>query len=214
MKKIILIIAVSIALFSCENDDYLVDGGISESNVGTTTMDYIKSHPQLDTMAILIERAGLTSQVNGASTLFVANNVSVKRYVNKVLAELRETDPEAEFTIDNIHQDTLTKYMGAYVFTEILERDNLVKEGKVYTGVNGDKRRLSLEPDLNSYSSQLSSPPEYVYYTIKGGDDWDDWEKITDDTRIIVRTSNLISTNGVIHVLQGSHTLFNYKRPN
>ena len=214
MKKIVLMFVVITALFSCQNDNYLVDGGISDGHVGTTTMEYLKSHPQLDTMAILIERAGLADEVNGATTLFVANNVSIRRYVDKVLAELRESDPEAEFTIDDIPQDTLTKYMGAYIFPEILERKDLVKEGKIYTGINGDERRISLEPDLGSYSSQLSDPPEYVYYTIKGGDEWDDWEKIVDDTRVIVRTSNLISTNGVIHVLQGSHTLFNYKRPN
>lgn len=214
MKKIIIMIAVVFALFSCNNDNYLVDGGVSDGNVGTTTMEYIKSHPQLDTMAILLKRAGLAEEVNGATTLFVANNVSIRRYVNKVLAELRKEDPEAKYTIDDIPLDTLTKYMGAYVFPEVLERKDLVKEGVIYTALNGDERRLSLEPDLGSYSSQLSSPPEYVYYTIKGGDDWDDWKKITDDTKVIVRTSNLITTNGVIHVLQGSHTLFNYTSPN
>jgi hypothetical protein len=210
MKKIILIIAICLSLFSCKNNDYLVDGGISDGNVGTTTMEFIKSHPQLDTMAILLEHAGLADKVNGATTLFVANNVSIRRYINKVLSELREENPKAKFTINDIPTDTLTKYMGAYVFNKILKRENLVKEGKIYTAINGEERRISLEPNSNSYKNQLSSPPEYVYYTLKGGDSWDDWKHIDDDTRVIVRTSNLISTNGVIHVLQGSHTLFNY----
>lgn len=210
MKKIILIIAVVVALFSCEKDNYLIDGGISDANVGTTTMDFIKSHPQLDTMAILLERAGLADQVNGNSTLFVPNNVSIRRYTDKVVTELRKVDPLAQYTISDIPTDTLSKYLGAYVFAEKITRADMVKEGKIYTAVNGEMRRISLEPDVNSYANELSSPPEYVYYTYKGGDTWDDWDDIDDDTRIIIRTSNLISTNGVIHVLQGSHTLFDY----
>lgn len=214
MKKIFLIVAIAITLFSCEDDSYLVDGGISDGHVGMTTMEYLKSHPQLDTMAILLERAGLADEVNGTSTLFATNNVSVRNYTNKVLADLREEDPLAEYGIDDIPTDTLIKYMGAYVFAEALERDDLVKEGVIYTGVNGEQRRLSLVPDINSYSDFLSAPPEYVYYTTKVGDEWDEWDNIRDDLSVIVRTSNLISTNGVIHVLQGGHTLFNYERKN
>lgn len=212
MKNIFLILILAIALFACENDDYLVDGGISDGNVGMSTMDFLKSHPQLDTMAILLERAGLADEVNGASTLFSVNNLSVKNYTDKVLADLREDDPLAEYGIDDIPTDTLIKYMGAYVFPEVITRDDMVKEGVIYKGVNGEERRISLEPDLGSYSNELSSAPEYVYYTIKEGDDWDDWDQVVNDTRVIIRTSNLISTNGVIHVLQGSHTMFNYKR--
>lgn len=213
MKKLILIITVGFAFFACEQDDYLVDGGISDAFVNMTTMDFIKTHPQLDTMAILIERAGLADEVNGTSTLFVANNVSVRRYVDKILADLREEDPLAEYTINDIPNDTLTKYMGGYLFAERITREDMIKEGKIYTAVNGEQRRISLEPQLDGetgYGDQLSSAPEYVYYTYKNGDEWDEWDAVNNDTRVIVRTSNIISTNGVIHVLQGSHILFNY----
>ena len=211
MKNLLLIVAVVCVLFSCE-DDYIVDGGTSESFVGTSTMEFLKAHAQLDTMAILLERAGLADEVNGSTTLFVANNLSIRNYVDAELAELRETDPLAEFTIDDIPTDTLKKYMGGYVFAEKIAREDMSKEGKIYTTVNGETRRISLEPDLNSYNDELSSPPEYVYFTYKKGEEWDEWDDIEDDTRVIVRTSNLISTNGVIHVLQGTHVLFNRKK--
>ncbi|MGQ7868418.1 fasciclin domain-containing protein [Sunxiuqinia sp. sy24] len=213
MKKLILIVAVVFALFSCEQNDYLVDGGVSDAKVEMTTMEFIKSHPQLDTVAILIDRAGLADEVNGNSTLFVANNLSVRRYVDKVLTELRKEDPLAEYTINDIPTDTLTKYMGGYIFPERITRDDLVKEGAIYTAINGEQRRISLEPQLDGetgYGDQLSSAPGYVYYTYKDGDEWDEWDNVTNDTRVIVRTSNIISTNGIIHVLQGSHTLFNF----
>lgn len=205
---------IAIIFASCKNDDYLIDGGISDANVGTSTLAYLKSHPQLDTFAILIERAGLEDKVNSESTVFVANNRSINRYIDIILTELREEDPAAKYNIDSIPQDILTKYMGSYIFDGRITRDDLKKEGKVYTSSNGEVRRISLEPVLSgeiSYGDNLSNPPKYVYLTYKGGDDWDRWDDITDDTKIIIRTSNLISTNGVIHVLQGTHVLFNTK---
>ncbi len=210
MKRILLIIAVVFVLFSCEKDEYLIDGGISDANVGTTTLEFLKSHNQLDTLAILLERAGLGDDVNGATTLFAPNNRSIVRYVDAILTEMREIDPQAEYSVSDIPTDTLTKYLGAYIFSEKIKREDMTKTGKVYTAINGDERRISLEPSLTSYSSQLSEPPEYVYYTYKEGLDWDDWDNVVDDVKILVRTSNLVSTNGVIHVLQGTHTLFNY----
>uniref|UniRef100_UPI003217A72E fasciclin domain-containing protein n=1 Tax=uncultured Draconibacterium sp. TaxID=1573823 RepID=UPI003217A72E len=214
MKKIILILIAAVALFACENDDYLVDGGVSDPNVGTTTLNFLKSHEQLDTFAILIERAGLADEIDGNTTVFVANNVSINRYLDEVLTELRETDPLAEYTINDIPVDTLSKYMGAYIFNEKITRDDMTKEGTVYTAINGMERRISLEPVLAGeigYGDNLSDAPEYVYYTYKYGEEWDEWDALDDDTKVIVRTSNLLSTNGVIHVLQGSHTLFDYE---
>ncbi|WP_289054571.1 fasciclin domain-containing protein [Carboxylicivirga marina] len=210
MKKILLIIGVLVTLLSCEEGEYLIDGGISDPQLGMTTYDYLKSHHQLDTLALLIERGGFIDEVNGASTLFAPNNLSIKNYVEEILLEMLETDPDAEFTVDDIPVETIQAYLGAYIFPEILTRDDLTKEGVIYQAINGEERRLSLEP-YEQYGDELSQKPEYVYYTYKVGDDWDPWNGITDDKTVVVRTSNLISTNGVIHVLQGSHVLFNYE---
>ncbi|MFV0345887.1 MAG: fasciclin domain-containing protein [Bacteroidales bacterium] len=214
MKNLLIIFIIALVFTSCNNDDYLIDGGVSNAEVGKSTLTYLKSHPQLDTFAILLDRAGLASTVEGETTVFVANNLSINRYVDAILTELREEDPTATYTIDDIPQDTLKKYMGGYIFEGKITREDLKKEGKVYTALNGEQHRLSLEPVSSgriSYSGNLSNPPEYVYFTYKGGSDWDAWDKISDDTKIIIRTSNLISTNGMIHVLQGTHVLFNYK---
>lgn len=214
MKKIILIIAVFIGLYSCTQEDYLVDGGVSDNNVNMTTFDFLKSHYQLDSLAILIEKAGLVQEVNGSTTLFAPNNQSINNYVKKVLSKMRELDPKAEFSFKDIPMDTIKKYMGGYIFNEKLRRENLTKEGKVYTAINGEIRRISLEPVIESYKDFLTIPPAYVYFTYKNGDSWDDPDQIVDDKKIVVRTSNLISTNGVIHVLQGDHVLFNYDPEN
>lgn len=209
MKKYIYILAISFGLISCITDDYLVDGGISSGEVGSDTFTFLQSHPHLDTLALLIERAGLIEEVNGENTLFAPNNLSIQKYVDEVLAEMRQEDAEAEFTVNDIPLDTLQKYMGGYIFPGRITRDDMSADGDILTALNGEQRRISLEP-REEYTDQLSSFPEYVFFTYKNGDVWDDWDNILDDDVIIVRTSNLVSTNGMIHVLQGDHILFNY----
>lgn len=213
MKNIVIILITVVVLYSCDKDgNYLTDGGLSNPEVGTTTMEFFKSHEQLDTLALLIERAGMIDEFNGNNTVFAPNNLSIRNFLNSRLEELRRSNPQAEYSINDIPLDTLTKYMGGYIISGKIKREDMKKEqGKIYTAVNGEERRISLEPTAN-YGGELDSRPEYVYFTYKQGDDWDKWDDIKDDNKVVVKTSNLISTNGVIHVLQGGHTLFNYKK--
>lgn len=215
MKNIIYysVLLVALIFSSCSNDNYLVDGGISDPNIGTDTFSFLQEHSQLDTLAILIERADLVDEVNGENTLFAPNNLSIKNYINTILSDLRQIDPEAEYTINDIPKDTLDKYLGGYIFPGKITRDDMSEQGDILTALNSEERRISLEP-VDQYTGNLSEYPEYVFYTYKVGEEWDVWNAIDDDIKIQVRTSNLLSTNGVIHVLQGSHTLFNYRSPN
>ncbi|WP_186757691.1 fasciclin domain-containing protein [Echinicola salinicaeni] len=209
MKKYIYILVISLGFISCIDEDYLEDGGVSSPYVGSDTYTFLKSHSQLDTLALLIERADLIDEVNGENTLFAPNNLSIQKYVNAVLADMREEDAEAEFTVNDIPMDTLQKYMGGYIFPGKITREDMTMEGEILTALNGEQKRISLEP-REEYTNQLSSFPEYVFFTYKNGEEWDEWDSIDDDDVVIVRSSNLLSTSGVIHVLQGTHILFNY----
>ncbi|MCK0158040.1 fasciclin domain-containing protein [Cellulophaga sp. F20128] len=218
MKNTLLILITLVFLSSCDSDNtYLEDGGLSVAKVDMSTVDFFRSHDQLDTLAILIENAGMEDLFNGSNTVFAPNNLSIRNYILSNLAELRETDPLAEFGLNDIPMDTLTKYMGGYVFDGKIKRENMTQEGQIYTAKNGEDRRLSLEP-VAAYTSQLEEYPEYVYFTYKVGTDWDAWDSnIQDedekDRKFQIRTSNIESNNGIIHVLQGSgHTLFGYTR--
>ena len=213
--KTLLILIRRCGLDSCANDDYLVDGGIANQNVNMSTYDFLKSNKQLDTLALLIKRAGMIDVVNAKSTtLFAPNNASIKKYVNIIWDEKLKLDPTATFTINDIPEADLKVMLGNYIFDQTLDRSKLVKAGKVYITHNGEERLLSLEP-VEQYKDQLDNFPEYVYYTFKVGDNWDPTDAISDDVKeadrkTVVRTSNLLSTNGVIHVLQGDHIFSNY----
>ena len=208
--KYISIIIVLFSLYSCSNDDYLIDGGLANPNIGMSTYDFLKSHKQLDTLALLIEKAGMIDEVNARSTtLFAPNNLSIKNYIYY----MRIVEENQNYGINDIPVEDLKEMLGGYIFDQSLDRSKLVKEGKIYIAHNGEERLLSLIP-VEAYESQLDQFPEYVYYTFKGEDDY--WganpneDGNNDDVNTVVRTSNLISTNGVIHVLQGTHHFSNY----
>lgn len=208
--KYISIIIVLFSLYSCSNDDYLIDGGLADPNVGKSTYDFLKSHKQLDTLALLIEKAGMIDVVNAKSTtLFAPNNLSIKNYIYY----MRNIEENQDYGIDNIPVEDLKVMLGGYIFNQSLDRSKLVKEGKIYIANNGEEILLSLRP-VDQYGDQLDEFPEYVYYTFKGEDDYwgdnPDEGGYNDDVNTVVRTSNLISTNGVIHVLQGTHSFSNY----
>jgi hypothetical protein len=210
MKNTILLLITLFSLYSCSSEDYLVDGGIADQNVGMSTYDFLKSNKQLDTLALLINKAKMIDVVNAESTtLFAPNNLSIRLYVNAILAQKRKADPTANFTVNDITEAELKVMLGDYVFDQVLDRSKLIKQGKIYMTHNGEERLLSLEP-VEEYTGQLDDFPEYVYYTFKVGADWDPTDDIVDDKKTVVRTSNLVSTNGIIHVLQGNHIFSNY----
>ena len=208
--KYIAIIIVLFSMYSCSNDSYLIDGGLANQNVGMSTYDFLKSHKQLDTLALLIQRADMIDVVNAKSTtLFAPNNLSIKNYIYY----MRIIEENQNYGINDIPVEDLKDMLGGYIFDESLDRSKLIAEGKVYIAHNGEERKLSLIP-VEEYKDQLDEFPEYVFYTFKGLDDYwgpnPDEDNENDDIQTIVRTSNLISTNGVIHVLQGTHHFSNY----
>lgn len=126
---------------------------------------------------------------------------------------MRNIEENQDYGIDDIPVEDLKVMLGGYIFNQSLDRSKLVKEGKIYIANNGEEILLSLRP-VDQYGDQLDEFPEYVYYTFKGEDDYwgdnPDEDGYNDDVNTVVRTSNLISTNGVIHVLQGTHSFSNY----
>jgi hypothetical protein len=214
MKKIVILTIILFGLYSCSNNDYLVDGGVASQNVNMSTYDFLKSNKQLDTLALLIQKADMIGVVNAKSTtLFAPNNNSIKEYI--YLMQLYYDNQD--YSINDIPVADLKVMLGNYIFDQTLDRSKLVKQGKVYITHSGEERLLSLEP-TEQYTGQLDNLPEYVYYTFKVGDNWDPTDAISDDVneadkKTVVRTSNLLSTNGVIHVLQGDHIFSNYIEP-
>lgn len=214
MKKILYILLLSIGVGACTNDDYLVDGGQANPNVNMTTYDYLRSNRLFDTLVMMIDMAGLKDKVNESGTFYVPTNYAIGNYIAEELAMRKKLDAEAVYTFDSIPRtefDSLQMYM----FSERLTRDDLAKEGEIYTSFAGKEFKLSKEPE-DAYQDDLVIKPEYLYFINKVGKQFDSYDDTVNgnvassekDQRVLIQTSGLITTTGVVHVLQNKHTLF------
>ncbi len=216
MKYIILLFCTGL-IFSCTNDDYLTDGGKANPYVNMTTYDYLKSNPLFDTLVMAIDIAGLQEEVNAAGTFYAPTNFSLNEYIRDELELRKRLDADAVYTFDSI---PVTEFdsIRMYLFAETITRDSLTKEGRVYTSMAGIDFKLSKEPQ-DAYQDDLVIKPEYLFFIKKIGSDFDSYEDTVNDNvatkekdeRIRVQTSGIITTTGIIHVLQNNHKFIFHK---
>ena len=228
MKRysIILLSLFFLAFFACQEDDYLIDGGVHSPHVDMTTFDFIKSHQELDTFAYLIERAGLQDVVNNPGvTLFACTDYSVRIYLRMINNYRHLSDPDApEFTVDSIPLSSLDS-LRMYIIEQEVVREDLSKEGTIYRTNYNDSAKIYLTPmdEVHygyAFSDFMRELPEIIWYSRKRGNDFDAWDfnpitiadeeeraKETDD-KSKTRTSGIITKTGIVHVLDGMHPMF------
>lgn len=215
MKHLLYCLVILFSMNACNTDDYLIDGGTANPNVKMTTYDYLKSNPLFDTLVIAIDRAGLKDLVNSNITFYVPTDFTISTYVNKELVFRQGFDPMAKYTFDSIPVANLRDSLKMYMFPNQLLRDSLTKEGEIYTSLLGHRFNLVKQP-VDAYGDFIVDKPEYLFFIDKKGDRFDTFDEYTNqtlptteyDTRIRVQTSGIITTTGVVHVLENSHTLF------
>ena len=202
---------------SCTKDDYINDGGVHQAKVNMTTYDYLASHPKFDSLVRIIDRANLKDLVNSDITFYATTNWGVADYVSAKKQEriVELGDENISFTIDDIDPKRLDS-LKIYMFKGKVEREQLNVNGAYYPSLfgpmNGVRFQLGLRRtrDYSSYVDYV----DYLYYTkVRGTLDSEEANQnaipeAERDVRVDVQTSGIITTTGVIHVLQGSHRLF------
>lgn len=222
MKSIIasiLILAAASSLVSCKKDDYKVDGGVHNPKVNMTTYDFLKSKPQFSSLVHLIDRAGLKDAVNGKITFFACTNYSVDeferaRYYRKA-KELN--DDNIKHTLDSLPLQEIKDSLKMYIYDGDLGRDKLTLEGKFYQNQLGAIPNVSFYIKLRRATDRYGQYLNYVDYvnftkvigtrdaTVADQTTIPDTEK---DMSYDCQTSGIITTTGIIHVMDDWHRLF------
>lgn len=213
MKHILYLAVVLLCFSACNNDDYLLDGGKADPEVHMTTYDFLKSKSLFDTLVLAIDKAGLKDVVNSKITFYAPTNFSFKKYVDKELEYRRGFDPEAQFSFDSIPTEIFRDSLQMYMFERVLTRDSLDKAGKICTSRIGRQFKLSNEPE-EVFTDILVEPVGFLYFINKRGnrfDSYDERNSVADkekDTRERIQTSGIITTTGIVHVINNAHILF------
>ncbi len=211
-----------LGFISCEKD-YILGGDLHDPNVNMTTYDYLKSHPQhlFDTILIIVDAAGMKDVINGDVTFFAPTNYCFNTFCKNMEAYYHETDENLKFNLDSLldrySKEELREMMGGYIVQEKLTYDKLTQAGKMYPTMGKDDKKPASryvsyeEVDQYTVPGVISTKPKYVFYTqIVGDKDVNGKDPSGDDDlndhRIQVQTSGILTTNGVIHVLQNTHS--------
>ena len=219
MKSILIkVLTIACIFTSCQKDDYKADGGVSSPNVHMTTYDFLKSHGKFDSLVRIIDHAGIKDIVNANVTLFATTDYGIRDYVSAKKQEkiVQVGDENISFSITDIPAKELRDSMMIYLFDGKINRDNLTTEDKFFESKFGNIPDVRFNIKLRrtrDYSSYLNYV-DYLNFTkvIKSLDaDEPDYNAIPNeeiDRSFDCQTSGLISTTGVIHVLDNSHRLF------
>ena len=213
-----LFILILIASFTSCKKSYLDDGGKSDPHVNMTTYDYLKSQPLFSDLVHLIDRAGLKETVNGKITFFATTNYGVEDYL-KAMKQRRSIelgDENITYTLDSIPLVNLDS-LKTYMFEGAINRDQMTLEGKLYDSKFGSipnvQYLIRLVRTFDSNYTPYVDHVDYVTYTkVYGTRD----DKVLDPTTIppdqvdvgvTCQTSGIITTTGIVHVLDGFHRL-------
>lgn len=205
-----------LCLSSCQKD-YKKGGEVSDPHVNMTTYDFLKSKPQFSSLVKLIDRAGLKDAINGNVTFFATTNYGVDDYLkamkNKRAIELN--DENITYTLDSIPLWRLDS-LKTYIFDGKINREDMTVKGKYYPSQFGAIPNVQFRINLDriyQYTNYVDYVDYVVYSKVIGTLDEDvlDPTSIPDDQVDKVsycQTSGIITTNGIVHVLEGYHRLF------
>jgi hypothetical protein len=222
MKKIIYALLLLITVYSCQ--DNLIDGGVNSANVNKTTVEYLRSNAKFDTVMILFEKAGLLDQLNKPNTtVIVPTDYSVNLYIQQIQAQKRseQDDENLKYTFKDLMNDfdLFKDSLKMYVLPQRITRTELAAstggliETKSLLGNNVEVSLLATK----LYTEWLpNSDVKLIHYkSVINGLDPADINAVpveNQDVDNICQTTGILTTTGVLHVLEDTHSLFFNKR--
>ena len=200
INKILLVAIGFIACFaqSCQ-EDYYFDGGSASPELNMSTYDFITSREEFSMAKFIIDKdEELKVSINTqGNTVFVPRNKNIEGYIG----QMAWGDQQFEhFEADRI--EIMVKAMKQYVFAETLRSEDAPSLGKAEV-ISIAKDTLNIYKLQSPYNGVQSAGPEFLYL---------DKKLVNPKTKEVVfrvgkiNSSNLVSTNGMVHVMDYYHT--------
>jgi hypothetical protein len=219
-KTVAIIAVLLVSVWSCKKS-YTIGGSLFKAQVDMTTYDYLKTNHLFDTLVIMIDAAGLKDELNQAGTFFAVTNYTIRNYVNAkaVVAQLAANNENLIYTFDSLDLPSLKDSLRSYMFHDRITRDNIGQIGKLETANDGEVRLIQLRSTTDyTNSSVFITDPEYIYFSkmvaLPGypiPTDSTGIRQLSPDqlTLVLCQTTGILTTTGVLHVLNNQH-VFNF----
>lgn len=194
-------------LAACKKDDYFKDGGLQNGKLNVNTYEFLQSNPvYFDTVVAIVEAAGMKDMLSKENvTFFAPHNFSILKAMNMLNAVRYGLNQDSLHIADipaEIWQQYLLRYTfrDRYLLKDIARRDSRMLQvypGQYLESAGGYIMNLGVQ--FSDYSGTKDVGPRMVQITDVG--DFANPVNITNN----VGTSDIQTTNGVVHMLDGNH---------
>jgi len=205
-------------LGSCKKD-YLTGGSLHQEVTPLNNIDYLKSNSfkLFDTAVVVIEKLGLTAQVNSAKTFFAFTDYSVLNMINLRLQQKQQVNPLATYTLDslisNINEDSVRQYI-LNETVELKTAPELVPA--TYTSAGNTTMGVLKQVQTNATYLERTQAPTYLLFFVKVRGALDQ-PGVTppvnqNDITVQCQTTGIKTSNGAttMHVLVNPHTFVRF----
>jgi hypothetical protein len=206
-------------VFCASCDDHFLDGGTHNPNVNVSTVDYLRGNYKFEKILTMYEKAGMLQDLNEKNvTVFMPTDYTVDRYlIQKRIAyraQIRDENYPYNFDTLLVHMPEYRDSLAMYIVKEPINRSDLsqplLKNSKL-----GSEMQIYLE-ESRLYTEWLpNSKPWLLYYKwVRNGLDKPGEITPPNDRDItnMCQTSGIITTTGILHVMEDVHNLFYNQR--
>jgi hypothetical protein len=212
MKIIHLLLGSLLILAACKKDNYLVDEGNTnlERIRKMSTYDFLKESKVLDTVVMLIDRAGMKDEINGDITFFSPTNFGVTNFLAQQTRALQRkyNNENIKFTLDSLTTDSIKFYLRRHIFKSVIDKKAMSYTKKSFTNINNEGNYfLLLEKYYIDVSGIRSTTNRIQIRRVFGLADEDvpeGTENREPDFYAYVQTSEVRTATGMVHVLEAN----------
>lgn len=210
MKLMIVIALVTVVFTTGCSKDYFADGGTlnpeETMNLNKSTMDYLKSRPEVfDTLTTLIGLTGLEEAVNASGSTFLApKNYSIRNYFNLKYPD-PEKRPKSFGEIPEEDMEEIEDIIKNYIIPDKqVVRGDLATTYSYVTTYGGTQGRFNIVQ--GDYLGNVNMGARFVIFALNRG-----VPGVFDlYLSVQVETADLHATNGIVHVLTADTHIFGF----
>lgn len=198
-RKRLICFLLPLALAACEKDQAPLDEE-PVSQIPENSYEFLTTQRGFfDTLITLIDRSGIAEQLkNEEITFFAPQDYSIKIAMDNLNYD-RANRGRSHWTLDSIPDHALDTLLNRYIMKGIIPSDSLeYADGVELTNAYGyamNGKKIS-----SNASGTVGSGPVIIQYSDKNNSRF-----IRDWTQSYTQTSDLETSNGMVHILESEH---------
>ena len=223
-KSLLIFCFAGMGMMGCKKNDYLSGGSLHNPVTPLSNTEYLKSNAfnLFDTAVQVIERLGLTTEVNNAKTFFAFTDYSIVNLMNSKLLAKQAINPLATYTLDSLIKDISPDSVRQYIFNQTIELSSATEfKATPYTSAGNTAMGVLKQLQTGAPYTNSTQAPTYLLYFVKVRGALDEPGVIPppneNDILVLCQTTGIKTTpvksgpgTTTLHVLANTHTFVRF----